>query len=110
MRRLAVLPLLLMAVGCEVSSDDDSGDDSGGGFAAEVMCEEFVKQQLKAPGSADFSEQQHNEVGEDKWRVVGVVDSENSFGAKLRADYACELKYVGDDEWRASNVEVIPRD
>lgn len=100
----AALLITPLAAGCGSSGKDDGG----GGFGAEVMCEEFVKDKLQSPASAEFSDQAHND-SKYGYRVTGIVDSENGFGAMLRADYACELKYVGADKWRAKNVEVIPR-
>lgn len=107
-RRLTpvLVPLLIVAAiggGCAVE-DDGSGD----GFTAEVMCEEFVKDRLKSPATAEFSEQAHRADGA-AWVVSGVVDSENGFGALVRSDYTCELRRVSDDEWQADAVNLSQR-
>jgi hypothetical protein len=38
------------------------------------------------------------------WLVVGSVDSENSFGAMIRNDYRCTVKFVGGDNWRLQDL------
>lgn len=111
----ALAACLLIALGaCSSSEDGGSSDnppvsDEGDGFTAEVMCEEFVKERLASPSSAEFSEQDHAERAGSTWLVTGVVDSENKFGAMLRADYACTMRYLGDDEWQGRKVSVTER-
>lgn len=103
----SLVALVALSVPALVSSCSTSPEDrkESEGFTAQVMCEEFVKDKLKAPSTADFSEQEH--VAEGKgWRVTGSVDSENSFGAKIRSSYTCVLENTGGDEWTASRVEV----
>lgn len=41
------------------------------------------------------------------WRIVGVLDSENGFGAMIRSEYTCILDHdLADDTWRALAVDV----
>lgn len=89
-------------------SDEPDGPelDAQDGFMAEVMCEEFVKERLKAPATAEFSNQQHREIKDQRWDVTGIVDSENGFGALIRGSYRCDIRYLGDDNWRAKTVAV----
>src|SRR5690349_16527224 len=47
-----------------------------------IPCEGFVDKRLKAPATADYDLSATKSGG--KWEVVGTVDSENSFGAKIR--------------------------
>lgn len=65
---------------------------------AYAMSQEFVKDQLKAPATAQFQAYGSNDVvvvAKDGWYIVkGVVDSQNSFGAMLRSTYYCKLKPV----------------
>lgn len=101
----AAYAVLVLTTFTSCSTDSSSGDgggdtDEGDGFGAEVMCEEFVKQRLKSPGSAVFSDQQHTDRGASTWDVTGVVDS---------WDYSCTMKYLGDDEWKARDVALAPR-
>lgn len=69
-----------------------------------VMSQEFMKRRLKAPGSADFPWYTDSEVfvlhrGAGLFRVNAYVDAQNSFGAKLRTRYICELKDEGKESW-----------
>jgi hypothetical protein len=63
---------------------DDSGLDEG---ALVVACQNAVKNNLKAPSTADF-------VGVPKAEgmyITGQVDAENAFGAMLRASFRCTI-------------------
>jgi hypothetical protein len=41
------------------------------------------------------------------WRVVGQVDAENSFSARLRSDFKCHLRYhPPSDRWEPIDVTV----
>lgn len=63
------------------------------GTEAEVMCESYVKDQLKSPGSAKFSEENATEAGAGgTWVVSGAVDSQNSFGGLVRIQFTCTVK------------------
>lgn len=93
MRWLFAGCLLLGLPGC-------AADDGADAIGAQVACAEFVKDQLKSPATAEFSETSSSELGQERWRVEGAVDSENSFGAMIRNTYVCEVEYLGDDEWQ----------
>jgi len=76
-------------------------------LSAYSMAQVFIKKQLKAPASADFpsmadEQVKVSKVGEAKYLVSAYVDAQNSFGAKLRTKWACEVEYVGDDKWKAT--------
>jgi hypothetical protein len=80
-------------------------------ISASVACEEFVKRQLKSPSSADFpsyDETKVKVVDRNTFEIVSYVDSENSFGAKLRSSYYCMAKYNPDkDTWSGVDVKII---
>lgn len=63
------------------------GDDRSG--YVKTACRDWVKDRLKAPASADFSEEAVSRNGES-YVVTGAVDAENSFGAPIRSNYRCE--------------------
>lgn len=66
---------------------------------AVYMCEEFVKDRLKAPRTAKFSHEVPAKFGV-AWRVTGAVDAENSFGVPLRLTYTCTVRAKdGKDTW-----------
>jgi hypothetical protein len=76
------------------------GAASGGGnshdptsYEAIRYCEDKVETMLKAPATAKFDS---NSTATSPFRVTGTVDSENSFGAMLRAEYQCTVTITGD--------------
>lgn len=83
--------------------------DNPSDFDAYFMSQSFVKKILKAPATADFassSESQVERSGDNRFMVYSYVDAQNSFGAKLRNYYTCELQYVGDDKWKLIDVKL----
>ena len=53
---------------------------------SKTPCRETVLRHLKAPATAEFTITQS-----DARETIGWVDSENSYGAKLRTGFVCEI-------------------
>jgi hypothetical protein len=81
------------------------------------MAEKFVKESLKSPSTAKFGSvfgeyQNPNELvsydSESKvYTVRGWVDSQNGFGAVIRARFKVTMLRVDEDNWRrVGNVEL----
>jgi hypothetical protein len=87
-------------------SDETHGE--GGPFAAHDICKKFVRDRLKAPSSAKFGGFEKGDAvgGDGQYVVREHVDSENSFGAKLRSNYTCEVKVV-DGTWQLVSLTGI---
>lgn len=81
-------------------------------------CKEAVTEKLKAPSTATFAAQSDDavtivdegiddgtnyEAGGTLHRVSLWVDAENSFGARLRQTFSCQI-WQKDDEWVAVSV------
>ena len=74
-----------------------------------VVAQEFIKDYLKSPGTADWGslwggDHQNPEtcvtnMGFDTYQVRGWVDSQNSFGATVRTDFLLMVKYKGNENW-----------
>jgi hypothetical protein len=79
------------------------GDEAG----AISECVEAVKEILKAPATASFSGEKASRQGRQNWRVVGVVDAENSFGALIRSEWDCEVQAQRDGTWGPAEAVVI---
>jgi hypothetical protein len=87
-----------------ISPPDQSATSSNSGprydsFSAQVDCENFVRRLLKSPSTANFAPHRElaitgSEMG--PWTVHGYVDSQNSFGAMIRSNYVCTIRYQGD--------------
>lgn len=76
---------------------------SVGELDAYIAAQMFIEKRLKAPNTADFENYNSDNVrkiSENKYSVRGYVDAENSFGAKIRSQFSCQLEYLGDNEWR----------
>lgn len=95
-----------------------SGDGKPLGESAAVMCEDFVKQRLKSPGTAEFpgvtdSDYAKTTVLSDtkpwKYKVTGVVDSQNGFGATVRSNYACTVSTKDDKTWTLDDMKLTQR-
>lgn len=78
----------------------DSPDLIGDKWGAIVACEDFVKRNLKSPASAEFTDESVMHLDKKNWKVLGSVDSQNSFGAMIRNEFNCEVRFRGGDQWR----------
>lgn len=99
MRKVLTAAVAMGAVvfgACSVDTSEDAQYD------AERVCkEQFIAKRLKAPSTADYDLTVSG--GPDTYVVSGTVDSENSFGAKLRSNVTCEVTIVGD-QWRLDSL------
>lgn len=72
-------------------------------LGAELMCQQFLEDRLKAPATAEYApvgrEGAVEFLGDQTYQVISYVDAQNSFGAMLRIRYLCTVQYVGDDTW-----------
>lgn len=61
---------------------------------AKICAKKAVEDRLKAPSTADFcsySEMDATYLGDDRWKITGYVDAENSFGAMVRQNWTVTL-------------------
>lgn len=65
---------------------------------AYIDAQAVVKRYLKAPSTADFPSSSKASIlrDGDHFVISSYVDSENSFGAKIRSDWTVEFTSVGD--------------
>lgn len=69
---------------------------------AYIQTKSFVKEKLKSPASAEFglyNPENVMEVNDSTFTVTGTVDSQNSFGALIRANFSYEVIYHKDKSW-----------
>lgn len=91
------------------SATSDAGDFEVDVIAAWTMAQNFVQDRLKAPSTASFGSLLKGDVqdprkcvkylGGRKYRVKGWVDSQNSFGAMVRADFSLVVQDNGKGNW-----------
>lgn len=91
-----------------VSSSSLVGSHDG---MAYIIAKEHVKSILKSPSSADFPflDFTSNHLGQDRYKVLAYVDSENSFGGTVRSDWWVTIKYDAGDpadsnSWRLESL------
>lgn len=78
------------------------------------MAQQFVKDRLKSPGSADFggvfsdyqsAEDVVTDLGSNRFRVRAWVDAQNAFGGTIRTHFVCELKFEGENRWSLTSFQ-----
>ena len=102
---LALLGVLFLAV--MFGPNREERPKTGSARDACYMAQKFVSDRIKAPATADFelcsdakvAPKVDSDVG-TCYTVVSYVDSQNSFGAKIRTNYAAEVRYDGYDPAR----------
>jgi hypothetical protein len=76
---------------------------------AGIQCEEFVKNRLKAPSTADFPFLDRTVIpeGANTYIVRSYVDAQNGFGAMIRSDFRCEIRYNGGEDADITNWTLV---
>lgn len=76
------------------------------------VCQQFVLDQLKAPATAQFTTPSQDAVTDlrgGKFRIVGGVDSQNSYSALIRNTYDCSVHWVGGTSWSLDDLNLTAR-
>lgn len=80
------------------------------------MCDDFMKQSLKAPSTAEFAGPFDGVQAKSLSYVNGVhtyelnsyVDAQNSFGAKIRTRFYCKVSNVsGTTSWSLVDLQTF---
>ncbi|GAA2182123.1 hypothetical protein GCM10009785_19950 [Brooklawnia cerclae] len=86
---LVLAAIIVFAVtSSKPKSVGDRQDDARA--AAIVACRDAIKDQLKAPRTAEFDDESVLWSGSEA-RVSGAVDAQNSFGALIRTQWSCTV-------------------
>ncbi|PIR85230.1 hypothetical protein COU15_02415 [Candidatus Kaiserbacteria bacterium CG10_big_fil_rev_8_21_14_0_10_45_20] len=95
---IAVFVFIVISAGAggENTSQQQSGVSDS---QTHIMAQNYVKQVLKSPSTADFSmfDYRYVDLGDGRHKVTSYVDAQNSFGAEVRSDYSVILSYNGGD-------------
>lgn len=104
---LFVALVVILVIGVKFGTPDAPGASPVSEAAAKMasqqeeakwQCRQFVERSLKAPSTASFQDMRDFTAwGTDDgpYGVKGYVDSQNSFGAKLRMEFVCTLEKNG---------------
>lgn len=70
-------------------------------FSAYKAAQEYVKNKLAAPLTADFSSYDESKciVTNDKYTYRGSVVSKNSFNVPFKSEFIIELRLTQDNKW-----------
>lgn len=106
--------LSLIAIRTIIEQDDENWNEKNNSIMAYVVMEDFVKERLKSPGSADFpgvSEHVNHTkyLGNQKYQIISWVDSQNSFGALMRTNFIGVIKQVSKDSWKLLSLNFVDR-
>lgn len=102
---IAAIVLLVFGYLVNGGDEDSPAADRATEVGARDVCRQFVERRLKSPSSAEFNEEQTS-GGAGAYVVTGTVDSDNSFGASIRNEYACRVTYQGDGDWRLEDLQM----
>lgn len=99
--KIAAVAVVLIGLGAVIyfnffdTTPSKPADDSQMAF---IECQHFVEDRLKAPSGAEFSSGFHGGlVAANTYAIQSYVDAQNSFGAKLRNNFICQVNYKGGD-------------
>ena len=71
--------------------------------------QQVITERLKSPSSAKFPDYEDGFVtrtGDNTYHVISYVDSQNSFGAMLRAKWTATIHRESDDKFRSEGVVI----
>jgi hypothetical protein len=69
-------------------------------FGAQAICEQHIKDELKAPATARFGDEiTRVNLGGGRYRIQSYVDAQNSFGALIRTKYVCDASTADGEHW-----------
>lgn len=96
---IVLVSFMISAVG------GDSSGDAPNEVGAQSVCEDVIKQNLKAPSTAELDHV--GTVQQDNiFKVTTLVDAENSFGATMRSEYTCRvIWYPSREQWKLDLLE-----
>lgn len=90
----AVFLFVLLPAGCVYMLSGDPDPKYANKTTALVCAKQKVREQLKSPSTAEFqpSIDMRVETADNlSYKIAGYVDSQNSFGAMVRTNFACDL-------------------
>lgn len=94
-----------------VASQPEKAGEGTPPNAAEVTvaCKEFVRQRLIAPSTAEFAsayEQIHTVklLSAGHFELASYVDSQNVFGAQVRANFVCSVTSADKGTWQLERL------
>ena len=76
------------------------------------ITEDWVKQRLKAPSTAEFpgifdGKADHiQRLDDNKYRIHSWVDAQNAFGAQIRTHWEAVVQQTGEYDWKLFSLKI----
>lgn len=96
---IIIIMILVSGAGSSSSKSNTPQDLSSDAW---YICQDFIKDKLKAPSTAEFEVRNKNHIideGDNTFTITMNVDAENSFGAMIRDTFYCRVHYTTGDQW-----------
>lgn len=87
-----IVAVIALPVACSIASSGGGSSWEPTPYEARSICEDWVRDKLKAPATAVFTDGRDS-GGPNSYMITGTVDAENSFGAMLRTAWSCDIEY-----------------
>jgi hypothetical protein len=117
------LPILLFVIFISIASffTSDNQNNTTTNTSVGPTCENayitsvvYVEKELKAPSTAEFPYNYSEsciKYSDDQFQINSYVDSENSYGTKVRTSWTVTVRYTGGDPssmlaWRLERISV----
>jgi len=100
-----IIGIILFFKSCNCGSSNLEND-----AAAYNAATAFVKENLKAPSTADFAGylKSHIYKSDDLWIVKSYVDAQNGFGANIRTHFICKVSYNKySEKWKLEELQFV---
>ena len=115
---LVIMIIILCIIFWLLSINDSSPErikntskDSHSSIEAAQICQKFVREELRSPRTANFpslvaASRHTTDLEGGRYRVNSYVDAQNAFGAEIRTQFICTVKYEGEWNWRLENLDM----
>lgn len=103
---LLAVTLIIVFITSNSNGSDERISTSDKQRAVQI-CKTSIKNSLKAPSTAKFSNEafQYNPSDENDYQIAFTVDAQNSFGAMMQEDYACQVTWLPySEKWSLERV------
>jgi len=114
-KRIGILLAIMAFIGLIAFNSNGSGSApssppqpsiAGSEIEAYMACEDFTRQVLRSPSTAEFPSHRDATITTQgqEWVVQAYVDAENAFGAMVRNEWRCTTRNTNGDTWRGSST------
>jgi len=101
-----VIGVILLLISISIFNTPDTKENDE--IKAFTSCQFFVEKRLKSPASAKFHLEDFSflKYEDNSYSIKSYVDSQNGFGAMIRSDFICRIKFNDKNEAILENLEI----